>query len=92
MLKNIYIQILILKIFPYVYGHETIANMYINVNRVAKDIREMNGGNSYTYTKVANLLSGFKGAATKKEIHQLRKLMTAEFSRIDKILSDLEQQ
>lgn len=66
--------------------------MYINVNKVAKDIREQNGGNSYTYTKVSNLLSGFKGSATKKEIQHLRRLLKSELTRIDNMLATLENQ
>ncbi len=66
--------------------------MYINVNKVAKDVRDLNGGNSYTYTKVNNLLSGFKGKATKKEIQQVRRLIITELSRIDKMLSKLENE
>ncbi len=66
--------------------------MYINVNKIAKDIREQNGGNSYTYTKVSNLLAGFKGTATKKEIQQVRKLITTELTRIDKMLLRLENE
>jgi hypothetical protein len=66
--------------------------MYINVNKVANDVKEMNGGNSYTYTKVNNLLSGFRGKATKREIQQIRKLINAEFSRIDNMLAKLENE
>lgn len=66
--------------------------MYINVNKIAKDIREQNGGNSYTYTKVSNLLSGFKGTSTKKEIQHLRKMINEELTRIDKVLLKLEKE
>lgn len=65
--------------------------MYLNVNRISKDMQK-EGGNSYTYTKVSNLLSGFKGAATKKEIQQLRKLIKNEFFRVDTVLSKLENE
>lgn len=64
--------------------------MYLNINRIAKDLREANGGNSYTYIKISNLLSGFKGQSTKKEVQQLRRLLNKEFLRIDAILAKLE--
>lgn len=66
--------------------------MYLRINRVAKDIKESNGGNSYTYTKVKNLLRGIKGQATKKEIQQLRKFLKNDFHEIDAVLAKLENE
>lgn len=65
--------------------------MYLNVNKISKDMQK-EGGNSYTYTKISNLLYGFKGAATKKEIQYLRKLLKNEFSRVDTVLAKLENE
>lgn len=64
----------------------------LNVNQVTKNIREQNGGTTYTYTKVSNLLAGFKGSATTREIQQLRKVIKAELMRIDNLLSKLERE
>jgi hypothetical protein len=66
--------------------------MYIRIRKVAKDLKEMNGGTSYTYTKVKNIFHGFKGTASKKEIQQIRKLLKADFTQIDNILAKLEEQ
>lgn len=66
--------------------------MYINISRVVKDMRTHHGGTSYTYTVVSNLLSGFKGNATKKDIQALRKLIKEELTRIDKNLQKLENE
>ena len=66
--------------------------MYLRINRVAQDIKNSNGGNSYTYTKVKNLLRGVKGHATKKEIQQLRKFLKNDFCAIDAVLHKLENE
>lgn len=72
---------------------EPINNTMYNISKVASAVRKENGGgNSYTYTKVNNLLSGFKGNATKKEIQHLRKLLKAYATSVDNTLASLENQ
>lgn len=83
---------LVLKIIIICLSYQTVATMYLRINRVAKDIKESNGGNSYTYTKVKNLLRGIKGQATKKEIQQLRKFLKNDFHEIDAVLAKLENE
>lgn len=66
--------------------------MYLNINKISKDLQKVSGGNSYTYTKVSNLLSGIKGNSTPKEIQSLRRLIQKELSRVDTVLSKLENE
>lgn len=66
--------------------------MYLRITSVAEGIKKSNGGNSYTYTKVKNMLRGIKGHATKKEIQQLRRLLKSDFREIDEVLEKLENE
>lgn len=52
----------------------------------------MSGGNSYTYTKVSNLLSGSRGRASKKEIKQVRSIIKEQLNAIDKQLAAFENE
>lgn len=61
----------------------------INVNKV---VSMMSGGNSYTYTKVSNLLSGSRGRASKKEIKQVRSIIKEQLNAIDKQLAAFENE
>jgi hypothetical protein len=61
----------------------------INVNKL---VNMMGDRNHYTYMRVTNMLKGLKGNSSKKDIQQVRKLIQREFSTIDTLLGDLENQ
>lgn len=48
--------------------------------------------NHYTYMRVKNLLKGFRGKATKKEIQQVRKIIQRELTTADETLAKLENE
>jgi hypothetical protein len=61
----------------------------INVNKLVDMIDDKN---HYTYMRVKNLLKGFRGKATKKEIQNLRKIIQRELTTADKVLEKLENE
>jgi hypothetical protein len=60
-----------------------------NVSAIAELIPDKN---HYTRIKIRNLMSGFRGGASRSDIQNLRKLIKKECDRLDKQLSLLEEQ
>lgn len=52
----------------------------------------MPGGNHYSYTRIKNLINGLRGDSTKKEIQQIRKIISDAYNKLDKHLEVLEKE
>jgi Holliday junction resolvasome RuvABC endonuclease subunit len=65
----------------------------VNVNKIVAALKRNKFPiNSYTYTRVSNLLSGKRGGSDKKEIQQVRKVIQSELLSIDRQLAKLENE
>lgn len=64
--------------------------MIINATELCNLYSKKYGANSYSYTKIKNLLNGIKGNASKQEIKQLRHVLKVAVSETDNTLKSLE--
>lgn len=59
---------------------------------VSKLVELMDNGNHYSYTRVKNLLRGFRGNSTKEDVQHLRKVLKEEHRSVDIVLAKIENE
>lgn len=64
----------------------------INISKLVQALGKETGGNSYSYLRITNLLNGIKGNSTRKDIQQIRRILSKELTSVDRTLEKLENQ